>query len=431
MPYRRSKIMKNRQPGKSFEYRSQSSGDRSQHTMCSDPGSSPLCAMSSDSGSNSQDAMSCCSDGSPQRARHFGGGSPRRRRRALVLGLCAALFLLPGCSACSTDTEEASADADTSAETETQSQSQAVSNTVEWNGKTYTYNTSLTNILFLGIDKSDDISNEDYIPGAAGQSDCIMILSLNEETEEATILQINRNTMTSIDIYDAAGNYSESIIGQLCLQYAYDIGGKSSCWATKKTVGELLYGVDIDGYFALDVSGVPEINDSLGGVEVTCSYDYTDLDESYTAGTTVLLEGTAAQKFVQYRDITVFNSVQERMYRQVDYVTALIATLSGRSGSAVYDLISPYLDTYILTDMTADEMNALKNYTYLTDDVLYLPGETVMGEEYEEFYVDEEELQDLIIQTFYVEVTDEEEEGEEDAEETVVSDEVTGDVELE
>ncbi|MCC8151822.1 MAG: hypothetical protein LIO96_10315 [Lachnospiraceae bacterium] len=111
--------------------------------------------------------------------------------------------------------------------------SQAIDNTVEWKGKTYTYNTDLTNILFLGIDNTDPIENT-YAPGDAGQADCIMILSLNEETEEGRILQINRNTMTSLEVYDYAGNYLSSVDGQICLQYAYDIGGKSSSWATKK-----------------------------------------------------------------------------------------------------------------------------------------------------------------------------------------------------
>ena len=37
-----------------------------------------------------------------------------------------------------------------------QSQSQVGKNQIDYNGKTYEYNSNLTNVLFLGIDKADD-----------------------------------------------------------------------------------------------------------------------------------------------------------------------------------------------------------------------------------------------------------------------------------
>lgn len=282
-------------------------------------------------------------------------------------------------------------------------QSQAIDNTLEWKGRRYTYNTDLTNILFLGVDKEDVIDSE-YVPGEAGQSDCIMLLSLNEETKEARILQMNRNTMTELDIYDMSGNYLRSTEGQLALQYAYNIGGSRSCWAVKKTVQELLYGLSIDGYFAMDMSGIPKINDALGGVDIVMKEDYSQIDPSFTEGSTVHLAGAAAQKFVRYRDTNEFNSVENRMRRQTDYVAAMISTMKGKGGGELYDVLSPYLDTYIITDLDADRLNALSSYDYLTDEVEYLPGEAAKGEVYEEFYLNEEKLQDLLIRMFYEEV---------------------------
>ena len=64
-----------------------------------------------------------------------------------------------------------------------ESVSQAEDNTIEWNGKRYTYNNNLINILFLGIDHANDIDTS-YMPGDAGQADCIMLLSLDKETKE-------------------------------------------------------------------------------------------------------------------------------------------------------------------------------------------------------------------------------------------------------
>lgn len=62
--------------------------------------------------------------------------------------------------------------------------SQAEDDTIEWNGKRYTYNNNLINILFLGIDHANDIDTS-YMPGDAGQADCIMLLSLDKETKGA------------------------------------------------------------------------------------------------------------------------------------------------------------------------------------------------------------------------------------------------------
>lgn len=288
-------------------------------------------------------------------------------------------------------------------ETKADVQSQVIDNTVEWKGKRYTYNDELINILFLGIDKADVIEST-YAPGDAGQSDCIMLLSLNTQTKEGRILQINRNTMTQIDIYDEYGNYMDSMEGQLALQYAYDIGGTSSCWAVKKTVGELLYGLSIDGYFALDMEGIPDINDALGGVDVLMKQDYTMIDPSFTEGTVIHLTGTMAQTFVRYRDTGQFNSVQNRMERQVDYITSMIDSMKKAGGRKLYDVLSPYLDTRIVTNLDADQLNALTEYTYLTEEVEYLPGEMKQGETYEEYYVDADKLQDLLFRTFYTEV---------------------------
>ncbi|MCD8145603.1 MAG: LCP family protein [Oscillospiraceae bacterium] len=315
------------------------------------------------------------------------------------------LPILAGAVCCASLVSGCQKQSDVSAESvsaETEIQSQSIHNYVEWDGKKYTYNTALTNILFLGIDTEDPIENT-YAPGDAGQADCIMLLSLNDETQEATIIQINRNTMTALDVYDRSGNYLKTLDGQLCLQYAYSIGGTSSSWAMKKTVSSILYGVEIDGYFTMEVSAISEINDAMGGVDVTMSEDYTYIDESFTEGTTVHLEGEQAEAFVRYRDITEFNSVEGRMKRQVEYVAAMIQTMRASGGQELYDIISPYLGNEVVTDMSAAELNAMSSYEYLTDDVLYLPGETVQGEVYEEYYLDEEALQDFLISVFYTE----------------------------
>ena len=281
-------------------------------------------------------------------------------------------------------------DTDLSAETETQSQANL--NQIDYNGKKYEYNSNLMNILFLGVDNAEDIDTS-YMPGEAGQVDCIMLLSLDKETKEARIWQISRNTMTQIDIYDVSGSVYNTIDAQLATQYAYCIGGSRSCWATEKTVGELLYDLPIDGYFSLSVDGIATINDAIGGVTVSMTEADEAVDPSFQAGTDVLLKGDLAEKYVRSRDTNAFDSNSDRMRRQANYVTAMITQMRSHGGRALYDIVSPFLDKYIVTDLDGNQIDALSSYTYLTDDVMYLPGEVTMGEKFEEFHVDETALQ--------------------------------------
>ena len=85
---------------------------------------------------------------------------------------------------------------------EFETSSQTDREVVYYNGEAYKYNSVIKNILFMGIDNDAGIQDNN-IPGAGGQADCIMLLSLNRETKTGTLFQISRDSMTEIDIYDS------------------------------------------------------------------------------------------------------------------------------------------------------------------------------------------------------------------------------------
>ena len=248
---------------------------------------------------------------------------------------------------------------------------------ITYEGRKYSYNSNLTNILFLGIDK---------------------------EKKEARILQIPRDTMTEVDLYDASGNYSTMVTEQIATQYAYSIGGKSSCFATKKTVSELLYDLPIDGYLAMEYSSIAIVNDAVGGVEITVPEDYTMIDPAFEKGATLKLTGKQAHAYVRWRDTNASFSNYDRMDRQVQYIPALIDTIQNHVGEDgnYYKTLYPLVEKHMITDLSEDKINALAEYELITSDVQYLPGEGKKGEEYEEFYVDEKKLQKMLIETFYI-----------------------------
>ena len=67
----------------------------------------------------------------------------------------------------------------------------------------------------------------------------------------------------------------------------------------------------------------------------------------------------------------------------------------------LYDTV----ERYMVTDIDISEFTYLVTealgYNFSATNLLTMPGETVMGEEFEEFYVDEKALQDMIMELFY------------------------------
>lgn len=193
------------------------------------------------------------------------------------------------------------------------------------------------------------------MPGTSGQADCLMVISMDKSNETARVLQVSRDTMTDVDLFDVSGKYYTTVQAQIATQYAYGNGVQSSCFATKKTVSELLYDLPIDGYLSLNLSAISILNDSVGGVTVTIPEDYTDIDPAFTAGTTITLTGEQAEKYVRKRDITVLGSNNGRMQRQMQYIPALIQSIRKKVGSGgdYYKMLEPILEPYMATDLSA------------------------------------------------------------------------------
>lgn len=166
-----------------------------------------------------------------------------KKIKTVLLPLCAILLaivlLFAIASMLEKKTSQSGKTQDSGSSGEVVSQSDSSHNTIVYEGNTYEYNSNLENYLFLGVDTKEEVVLQDT-PGTAGQADCIMILSMDKETREGRILQISRDSMTDVDLYDANGNYYTTINAQIATQYAYGNGKDTSCWAMKKTVSELL-----------------------------------------------------------------------------------------------------------------------------------------------------------------------------------------------
>ena len=268
-------------------------------------------------------------------------------------------------------------------------------------GNTYVYNSNMRNILFMGVDKKEEMTSNEYA-GNGGQADCIMLLCLNTEDMTGTLLNISRDSMTDIDIYDISGDFVTTEKQQLALQYAYGDGEARSCWLMKKAVSELLSDIPIHGYMSLNLDGFSAINDVLGGVELTIPEDYTFIDPDFQKGVTLRLTGSQAERYVRYRNIEEFGSNNGRMERQNQYIRALVGVLKEKvsSDSAFVDILYKAGQPYMTTDLTVDQMKELSQYS-LDESYVKVPGETVAGEHHDEYVVDEEKLSRLLVDILY------------------------------
>lgn len=278
---------------------------------------------------------------------------------------------------------------------------------VRYKGVHYRYNSDILTFLFMGIDKNTVVEPvKNGIDG--GQADALFLLVLDPDKKEASIIGINRNTMTDVAVYDENGRYRMDMVAQICLQHGFGDGAASSCERSVDAVSELFYDLPVNGYCAINMGAVPLINDAVGGVELTALE--TIPDTWITEGETITLTGEEAYKYVRSRDTDEFASADRRLERQKQYLTAYAAKAMSEIKSDITLPLTIYntLNKYMVTDISVDEVSYLatqaQNYDFDGSRFYQLEGETVMGSRYEEFYVDETALYELILEIFYIEI---------------------------
>ena len=283
-------------------------------------------------------------------------------------------------------------------------------NTLEYNGKTYQYRKNIINILCIGVDKEEVMSERDDDGGSVGQSDAVLLVSLDLDRSDIRIFAIPRDTMVNIVACDENGNEMGAFKGQLALQYAYADGQEKSCKLVAQQVLDIFKNqIQLNGYVAMNLSCISAVNDAVGGVTVWMDDDYTLYNPKFEKGVTVHLQGEEAQEYVQGRDIRVSGSALTRIGRQKQYLTAFIEQMKKalKKNPVLTVTLMKELSDNMITDISADEV------VYLTTEVLNcnfdeknmqnLKGEIQMGNEYEEYYLDETALQQTILDYFYEE----------------------------
>ena len=278
-----------------------------------------------------------------------------------------------------------------------------VSKTITRNGIDYYPRQDITVMLFMGIDQMEPVSDSGVFtnPGAA---DAVMLMIFDEKNETISILQINRDTMLDIPILGIGGREAGTMYGQLALAHTYGSGLEDSCINTRKAISRFLGGISIDYYIAMNMGAVAILNDAVGGVTVTVTDDFSDVDPTITMGE-ITLRGEQALNFVRDRKDVGDQKNATRMNRQRAYMESFrdsfLANMNQGAGFVVdtYSAVAPYL----VSDCPINTLTAMiERYDdYEFTGVITPKGDNILGEIYYEFYADEEALDDLVIELFY------------------------------
>lgn len=287
---------------------------------------------------------------------------------------------------------------------------EAETGVVSRDGKKYRYNREAVNILCMGIDKSADTQQENAAAGEFGQADTIFLLSLNLKDNTMNLLGISRDTMTEVRTYDRQGNYVGVSRNHLGLAYAFGDGRKLSGELMTDAVSKLMYALPIHGYVAVNMDAIQKLNDSVGGVPVTLQEEMLLNGQVYEKGTTVSLSGLEAMSFVRSRDMEVEGSNNLRMERQKQYALSFVReakkalSKNPMLAAELYQNLTADMNTSVELDQAVYLASLVPGLSFQADSIQMVAGTTKKGAVYDEFYVDEEALQQTVLNLFYAEV---------------------------
>lgn len=264
-----------------------------------------------------------------------------------------------------------------------------------------------TTALILGIDQDGtfpEYGEDDYIPFYnTVQADFIALLIVDYASETIDIIQINRDTMTDVPWFDFLGNPYGTVFEQICLAFNAGSGRNDSCENVAASVSSLLFDLPIDNYFAYTMSGVGTLTDIVGGVTVHIREDLTAIDPSFVEGADVTLTAKNAESFVRARKSVSDRTNVSRMQRHRDFFDgfSVSARKAFNSDSDFAVNAIKKLSPLLLSDMSPEQLSdlAVRFDKYTLNPIQTPQGELILGEEYYEFYVDKDNLWDIICTT--------------------------------
>lgn len=277
------------------------------------------------------------------------------------------------------------------------------SKTIIRDGIEYFPRQDLTVILLAGIDETGPVQDSGSYNNS-GEADMVSLLIFNEDDKKLHIISLNRDTMMDIPVLGIGGKPAGTVYGQLALAHTYGSGLEDSAQNLCEAVSDFMYGIHIDYYVTLNMDAIAILNDAVGGVTVNVTDDFSGIDPSIPMGE-VTLQGQQALNFVQTRQGVGSQLNLNRMERHKEYMAGFMTALQEKLDedlgfvTKAYEQAGPYMVTNCSVKVLS---SLLEQYSrYELGDQVTADGENVKGEQYMEYYVDEKNLDRLILKYLY------------------------------
>ncbi len=275
--------------------------------------------------------------------------------------------------------------------------------TITVDGVDYFPRQDITVLMLMGIDERGPVvKSESYLN--TGENDMVALAVFDEVDKTYSVLVLNRDTMMDIHVLGIGGQDAGTVFGQLALAHTYGSGMEDSCENAVRTVSDFLSGLTVDYYLSMNMDAIAILNDAVGGVTVNVVDDFSSVDSSIPQGE-VTLNGEQALAYVQTRKDVSDQMNISRMDRHKEYMENFVTAFNEKVKQSdtfvleTYDDIAPY----IVSDCSVNSMSAMLNRyaDYTLRDVVTPKGENKLSGQYMEFYVDEAELEKLMLDMFY------------------------------
>ncbi len=233
------------------------------------------------------------------------------------------------------------------------------------------------NILILGTKvltsdlkeaQEEDLGYHALVNSFDGHTDTMLLLRFDPEAKKLTVLSIPRDTRTYVEGY-----------GLTKINAANAHGGPA---LSAKAISDLLEGVGIDRYIRVNVQGVQQLVDALGGVTVYVPKDMKYKDDSQHLYINLKegkqhLDGEKALQFLRFR-YDKYGDVG-RVQRQQTLMRALMEQALNPTTVGRLPKILSVIQSHIDTNLSVEELVALVGFAGQTDrsnvQMLMVPGD--------------------------------------------------------
>lgn len=200
-------------------------------------------------------------------------------------------------------------------------------------------------ILLMGVDMDQATRGGDW---KEGRSDSMILVTVNPQTKETTMMSLTRDIM--VEIAEANGESSGTIEK---LNHSYSYGQAPMAIATI----EKMMDVNIDRYIEINMDGLVELVDAVGGIEVNNTLGFpisiSEYEPAYTAIVPTgkqLVNGDQALVYARMRYDDPEGDIG-RQRRQREVITAIVKKLLQLDGMSQYKKILKAISNNMRTNI--------------------------------------------------------------------------------